>query len=90
MPITDPTERKILASGLLALTLSLGALTAVLSGIAFDHMRWAAGLCASPVEHCWACYGAALSLVVTLIAGSAGLSLLRPSGVRIIGWKVGQ
>ena len=84
MAITDPSERKILASGLLALGCSSGALAAALGVTAFGHMAGAASICGLAAEHCSACYGAMATLSVTLITGWSGLSLLRPSGPRLI------
>ena len=84
MAITDSSERNILASGLLALGCSFGALAAAMSVTAFDHMAGTARMCSLAAEHCSACYGAVVTLSVAVITVWSGLSLLLPSGPRLI------
>lgn len=82
MPITDQTEREFLGYGLTALGCSLGGFAAALSTTAFDHMIASANICGPGAGHCLACISALSCLTAALVAGSAGLSLLRPHRAR--------
>lgn len=83
MPITDPSERAFLGSGLLALGGAFAGLAAALSPTAFNHMITSANMCGPGVEHCLACAGVMACAAAALIAGGSGLSLLGPRRSRV-------
>lgn len=74
----DNADRKMMSGGLFTLAIAAGALATALGVVALSHMISSPALCASPVQHCLACYGAVASGVLALISGCAAAALLRP------------
>ena len=74
----DNAERKMMSGSLLALAIASGALAAALGVVALSHMINTPALCASPMQHCFACYGTLASGVVALTTGCTAATLMRP------------
>lgn len=73
----DIEERKLVGSGLFALAVAAGALATALAVVALSHMTNSQALCASPMQHCVACYGAVASFAIALLAGCTAVSTFR-------------